>query len=573
MDKPGQLIDGSTITALALRALGVDIVFSVSGDQVLSLYDAFDRHGIRIVHTRHEASAVYMAAAWGALKNRPGVALVTAGPGHLSAIVALAAATLAENPVMMISGSSPVGLAGMGAFQELDQVGVAKHVCLLASEVNSISDIMSEISRAWHCSNGGVRKSGILGAVSLSIPVDILEDKVDREAIGELVQAPVAVIPDEKDGMLEGDSDAIKERSTAETVSAKLADEIHKAKRPVLLLRPSLARPHSKSLARSLNRKIPVLFVESPRGGKDPLWGQRKVLLERADLLVVLGPVDYAIGLDNPSIQITGHIIQVSSRMGEIKAAKRRSKLGNIELKESRLASEVLVLDKLSSKLGIMPEGHSVSASVSWEAGVVEVEKEKRSFGKDASLGSDLDGLHPASVVATVRPYIRREDIIIEDGGEFGQWVRAGLRDCVNETIVNGKLGAIGGSIPQGVGAALATSTRVWVFLGDGTFGYNASEIDTADREGVEMFVIVGNDNRWSAEWHHQIERYGPNRGVATDLVARSLDKVARGWGGCGQKISTISELEEALTKPVGTKCLVKCLDVMLASIPSKYAK
>ncbi|HET7343424.1 MAG TPA: thiamine pyrophosphate-binding protein, partial [Methylomirabilota bacterium] len=101
----------------ALTAAGVRRLFSLSGNQILSVYDATIGRDLALIHTRHEAAAVHMADAWGRLTDTPGVALLTAGPGHLNAISALYGARMAESPVVLLSGESPRAQRGRGAFQ------------------------------------------------------------------------------------------------------------------------------------------------------------------------------------------------------------------------------------------------------------------------------------------------------------------------------------------------------------------------------------------------------------------------------------------------------------------------
>ena len=117
--------NGAVRLVEALTAAGVHHLFTLSGNQILSIFDATIGHGISLVHTRHEAAAVHMADAWGRLTEQPGVALVTAGPGHLNALSALYGARMAESPVVLLSGASPRAQRGRGAFQEVDQVAAA----------------------------------------------------------------------------------------------------------------------------------------------------------------------------------------------------------------------------------------------------------------------------------------------------------------------------------------------------------------------------------------------------------------------------------------------------------------
>src|SRR5438552_17597953 len=117
---------GADLLVDALAMAGVRHLFSLSGNQILSVYDATIGRDIALIHTRHEAAAVHMADAWGRLTERPGLALVTAGPGMLNAISALYTARMADSPVVLMAGASPRGQRGRGAFQEVDQVAAAR---------------------------------------------------------------------------------------------------------------------------------------------------------------------------------------------------------------------------------------------------------------------------------------------------------------------------------------------------------------------------------------------------------------------------------------------------------------
>src|SRR6266478_2804507 len=119
---------GAHLVVEALEAAGVRHLFSLSGNHILSLYDATLGSRLSILHTRHEAAAVHMADAWGRLTEEPGVALVTAGPGHLNALSALYGALMSESPVVLLSGASPLGERGLGAFQDIDQAAAARPV-------------------------------------------------------------------------------------------------------------------------------------------------------------------------------------------------------------------------------------------------------------------------------------------------------------------------------------------------------------------------------------------------------------------------------------------------------------
>ena len=133
----------------------------------------------------------------------------------------------------------------------------------------------------------------------------------------------------------------------------------------------------------------------------------------------------------------------------------------------------------------------------------------------------------------------------------------------------NGKLGAIGGSIPMAVGAAATPGAgRVFVVLGDGSAGYHLSEFETAARYGLSFFAIVGNDARWAAEWHIQVERYGADRTDATDLTAARYDQAAEGFGGRGALVGDADELRGALDEALGS-AMPWCVNAHVAAVRS----
>src|SRR5215472_18709135 len=146
---------GAELVVSALAAGGVRHLFSLSGNQILSIYDATIGRNVRIIHTRHEASAVHMADAWGRLSEEPGVALVTAGPGHLNAVSALYGALMAESPVVLLSGHAPASHAGRGAFQEIDQAGVATAVTKASWVAKDTARLRDDIARALALARSG----------------------------------------------------------------------------------------------------------------------------------------------------------------------------------------------------------------------------------------------------------------------------------------------------------------------------------------------------------------------------------------------------------------------------------
>ena len=140
---------GADVLVETLVGVRIPYLFTLSGNQILPIFDATIGRDIELVHTRHEATAVHMADGWGRLTEQPGVALLTAGPGHCNGVSALYTARMAESPLLLLSGSSPAGKAGLGVFQDIDQVEIAAPLCKAAWEVTDASNIGSDVHRVW----------------------------------------------------------------------------------------------------------------------------------------------------------------------------------------------------------------------------------------------------------------------------------------------------------------------------------------------------------------------------------------------------------------------------------------
>ncbi len=139
---------GAETVIETLSSEGVSRIYSVSGNQILSIYDATVGTSIEIVHTRHEASAVSMADAWGRMTGQPGVALVTAGPGHCNALSTMYVARMAEAPLVLLSGHCATSQIGKGAFQEIDQVALTRPVAKAAWLVDRPERIRNDVNTA-----------------------------------------------------------------------------------------------------------------------------------------------------------------------------------------------------------------------------------------------------------------------------------------------------------------------------------------------------------------------------------------------------------------------------------------
>jgi acetolactate synthase-1/2/3 large subunit len=518
---------GASRLVEALAAGGVRRIFSLSGNQILSVYDATIGRDVAIVHTRHEAAAVHMADAWGRLTDEPGVALVTAGPGHLNAISALYGARMAESPVVLLSGASPRAQRGRGAFQEVDQVGAARPVVKAAWSLDDAARIGDDVVRAL-----ALATSGRPGPVHLSLPGDVLEGAAPEPAL----VAPAVVTPP-----------AVAERE-ALAIVALLAE----AKRPLIITGPALGRGRRRRAPVDRLAEVTgaaVLTIESPRGVNDPWLRGATAVLAQADLVLLLGkPLDFSL------------------RFGT--AFARDCRIVALDPESAAPAPH------LTLALGADPAASAVRLaaiaatrawpSTGWRDQVAAARRATPPAWEEVRRSSRAP-IHPLRVCAALAPHVAAGATLVADGGEFGQWVQAALDPP--ERLINGLSGSIGSALPMAIGARLARPERpVLAVMGDGTFGFHAFELDTALRCGAPIVVVVGNDARWNAEHTLQLRHYGVERTVGCELLPARYDRVAEALGGHGELVERAEDLEPALARALAAG-RPACVNVLIEGV------
>ena len=503
---------GAHLVVEALAAAGVGQVFSLSGNQILSVYDATLDSGISILHTRHEAAAVHMADAWGRLTEEPGVALVTAGPGHCNAVSALYSALMSESPVVLLSGHAPAGQLGRGAFQEMDQAAVAAPVCKAAWMAKDAARLGEDITAALE-----LARSGRPGPVHVSLPGDLLEAPVTAEGRPRAQRAEAA---------------AAAPAADVEQTLALLAA----ARRPLIVLGPAMARGPRRAAAMRLAEAtgVPALAMESPRGFNDPWLRQAAPLLPQADLLLLLGKKpDFVLRfLQPPAVAAGCRVVQVD---GDATVLRAGTALGVV-------ADPAVVADQLAAAARGRAWTHRA-----WGDEVMRARATEPAGWAEARRSTRAP-IHPLRVCAALQPLLDRGAILVADGGEFGQWMQAGLE--AETRLINGPAGGIGGGIPMAIAARLRHPDRpVIAAVGDGTFGFHAFELDTAARYGLPVVTVIGNDARWNAEYQLQLRHYGAGRTVGCELAPSRYDHIAAALGGHGERVERAEDLEPALDR------------------------
>src|SRR5690606_29677010 len=168
-------IRGADIVARTLEKLGMQKVFTLSGNHIMSIFDAALETKLELIHVRHEAATVHMADAWGRLTGEPGIAMVTGGPGHANAVGALYTALANESPMVLLSGHAATDELGRGGFQEIAQAEMARPVAKASWTSTSAASLGEDVAEALR-----IARTGRPGPVHLSLPSDLLDEEVDK---------------------------------------------------------------------------------------------------------------------------------------------------------------------------------------------------------------------------------------------------------------------------------------------------------------------------------------------------------------------------------------------------------
>ena len=522
----------STAVIQSLANQGVEVIFSLSGNQIMPLYDACIDANIRIIHTRHEGAAVYMAEAYAQFSGKIGVALVTAGPGLLNAVSALYSAARSETPLLLISGDAASRLDGQGAFQELDQISVTRPITKFSARPTKPEEMLPALEKTITTALAGTP-----GPVHLALPFDLLSASNGLSAsIGMAPLPPIA--PTVASGL-----------STTQT--AELTAALQRAERPIVITGPQCnqSRQPAANAALSAGLGMPLICLESARGLADTFYGDFPTILASADLIILLGNLgDYATGLLTP-----GRIARTASVIAIFTDDQTAPTQNMRPITLMRVGAIATAMQDLAAVV--------TAADAGWAAEVGSMIVRRKPWTVDGT------GRHPAAVASSLQSAMdsASQPILVADGGEFCQWIQAGC--TANSRMINGPSGAIGGGICYAIGASIARpEATIFLTMGDGTAGFYLAEFNTAVRAGCSIVALIGNDYRWNAEVQIQIDNYGADRVYGCDLDATAnYADAAAGLGADAATIDAAGDLDAALAVAL-KKPGVSCLNILIDS-------
>ncbi len=521
-------ISGAQAITRSLRLEGVDTIFTVAGDHILPLLDVLADEGFRLIDCRHEQAAVHMADAWGRITGRLGVTAVTT-PGHANAIPGLANAMSTESPVLNISGSADMKNYSRGIMQEIDQINMAKPVTKGAWLVHEASRIPDFIALAARTCFEGRR-----GPTHLTIPVDVQSQLFDETSVSWPTTASTR-----RSSAALGAPDQITE-------AVRL---LKAAERPLIVASTPAAYGEWTDIYERFieTTNMPFMTEEAARGVVsddhpycfgffDLSQHQTANLIREADCVLLLGKmIDFTIGYGLPPIiAADAKVIQVDPSATQI--GRNRGVdvgiVGDVGPIVAQLADEAQ--KSPWDELPWVQRFRDLTAS----------HTERMN-----AFVTDEVPLRSMRVHAVIAAQLRPDDVLVFDGGDYAYFGRATLpARAPRSWYYLPNLGMLGSAVPVAMAAKLAKpDSRVFCITGDGAFGFNAMEIDTAVRLGLNIVVVLGNDAAWGIDKNLQIGIYG--KAVITDLAPSRYDIVAEGLGAYGELVEQPEDIAPALER------------------------
>lgn len=504
---------GGTLALAALRAYGVAELFTLSGGHVFPLYDAAHTAGLPVYDVRHEQSAVFAAEAVAKLQRRPGLAVLTAGPGVTNGISALTSAHFNGAPVLVLGGRAPEFRWGAGSLQEIDHVPLVAPVTSYAATVRATDEIPASVRAAVHAALTPHR-----GPAFLDLPLEVAFSTAEVETP---VAEPVAVP--------EPDPEEI----------AKAAAVLAGAQRPVLIAGSDVyagdAVPALREVAEA--HGVPVFTNGMGRGALPPehrlaFAKARRAALAGADVVVVVGtPLDFRLGFgDFGSAQVI-HIVDAPSQRAA-HVTPTAAPAGDLRLILSALADQ--------------PAGRD---HATWVADLREAEA--AAAAKHAQeMAADTDPIKPARVYGELRRVLDPDAVTIADGGDFVSYAGRYLEPATPGTWLDpGPYGCLGTGMGYAMGARVTYPDRqVCVLMGDGAAGFSLMDAESLVRQRLPVVIVVGNNGIWGLEKHPMKAMYGYD--VAADLQpGLRYDQVVAALGGAGETVERAADLGQALRR------------------------
>jgi thiamine pyrophosphate-dependent acetolactate synthase large subunit-like protein len=514
------MVRGYTLFGEALAREGIDTGFYIMGGPINDAVKAAISGGVRMIDTRHEQAAAMSAQAYARVRCKPGICMGASGPGTINLTLGLANALIDCAPVVAFGGASPVSQYMTGAFQEIDQVAIMRPVTKWAERVYDARRIPEYVNLALRRAMAGKP-----GPVYIDLPGDVL----------------YAEVPEDEVIWPRTPAHAAQTRPAADDASlAQAAAAIVGAKRPVIVTGSGILWSQASDQLQALVDATGIPFYTTPQGrGVVPedhpyFYGHaRSTAFKEADVVLVVGTrLNYVISYAKPPrFADTATVIQIDTDAEAV--------VGNDRVNIGIVADAAVALEQLvEATRGKITQ----DTFAPWRGQLTAVE-EKRAPKHEEAISTDQVPIHPQRLCKEVRDFIDRDTILVVDGQEilnFGRQTIPSYRP--GHRLNSGPFGTMGVGMPFGVGAKAARpDSKVVVLHGDGSFGLNAMELDTAVRHDLPVLVVISLNGGWTAD----PDKIKPGR----DLGYTRFDQMAITLGCYAEFVEKPEDIRPALER------------------------
>lgn len=520
---------GAELVVDCLVEQGVTHVFGIPGAKIDAVFDALKDKGPELVLCRHEQNAAFMAAAVGRLTGKPGVCLVTSGPGASNLATGLLTANTEGDPVVALAGNVIRADRLKRTHQSLDNAALFQPITKYSVEVQETGNIPEAVTNAFRAASAGQA-----GAAFVSFPQDVVNEITSVKNVRS--------VPSPKQGP-----------APEELISAAIA-KIQTAKLPVLLVGMKGGRPEAVKAIRELLAKTKLPFVETYQGAgtlsrelEDQYFGRiglfrnqpGDLLLEQADVVLTIGydPIEYDPKFWNVKGDRT--IIHLDEIQADIDHAYQPELelLGDIAATVRQIEHDAVKFDMCSHKQEVLDELKQM---------LLESEK--------APAEHNSDRVHPLQIVQELRSAIDDNVTVTCDIGSHAIWMSRYFRayEPLKLLISNG-MQTLGVALPWAIAATLVNpGEKVVSVSGDGGFLFSAMELETAVRLKSPIVHLVWNDSTYDMVAFQQMKKY--NRTSCVDFGNIDIVKYAESFGATGLRVESPEQLADVLQKGLNTE-------------------
>jgi acetolactate synthase-1/2/3 large subunit len=511
---------GSQVLARALQKQGVDTMFFLMGGPMLDAEAACMEEGIRSIDVRHEQAAAMMAHAYTRLTNRVGVCMAASGPATTNLVTGVGNAWSDMAPILAIGGAAPLITTGQHIFQECDQLAIFKPITKWADRCLDPKRIPDMVAMALRQATSGRR-----GPVYLDMPGDVLYKEVEEDDL---------YYPEPATSMATARPKADDEYVRA---AIKLLGEVEK---PIIVTGSGILWSEASAELQRFVELSGIPFYTTPQGrGVVPddhelsFLAARSSAFREADCIFVIGTrMGYVSGhFRPPRFRGDAKLIQVDIDPSEI-GLTRPCNVGMVG--DAKAVLEQLIAEGEGK---LKPSRYSA-----WVNHLKEINDVKTAEA-EAKMSSDQVPIHPLRLCKEVRDFLDRDAVLIVDGQEILNFGRQSIPTFTpGHRLNSGPWGTMGVGLPFGVGAKVAKPDKqVLVLHGDGSFGLNAMELDTAARHNIPVVCVVSLNGGWTGD----PDQNKPGR----NLGYTRYDIMAEGLGCHSEYVEKPEEIRPALER------------------------